>query len=222
MNAAVALSDLLAEEPDTVETDASNTTTDKNVENTATKLVTLDKLMNIFRQVSIERQETTQEHIDPSNDMDRIYNDVSGTPSVIQRLLQKEEVKGAAATGKSKATEMDVKCYVPIEITFSLIGVCLSALRKRNKASEKKKIVVKPIGMLTLGANTEYELSNYARLISSTVYFSQEAASNIWDCLRNASGPDGRREDKVLCDADADFCFNLEVKRHYAVSIINN
>jgi len=48
-----------------------------------------------------------------------------------------------------------VRCYVPIKIRFSLLGVCIRSLRARGK-NKKKSRSKNSVGMLTIGETVHY------------------------------------------------------------------
>ena len=158
------------------------------------------------------------ENIDPTNcDLDRVGIDVGGDISAIQRIISPSLQNAMKGTG-GKKSEMHVRCYIPIKIHFTLVGVCVAGLRRGKKSKTRKsalnlhKRTNIDVGMISLG-----DAESYARLLTSTIYLSQDAASGIWDCLRNVKGG---KEDKGGSDRDADVCFNIEASRHWQVFIV--
>lgn len=142
--------------------------------------------------------------MDPlSSDNDRVTAD----GRTIQTFLDLAEDGGAAA----------VRCYVPVQVHFSLLGVCIRTLRIGNKKRKgaTKKAKKTEIGMLSIGDPK----ATVSRVVAGTLYFSSETASNVWDCLRNVGAGGGRREDRRISDNDADYCYNTEASKHFEVGL---
>ena len=178
------------------------------------RLVSLDKILNVLRSVSEERQNASVEVTDPcGDDLGRIMSDSSGmAPTPVQRV---QEDSAAAAVMKdtglgSTAVPPAVRCYVPFKISLSLIGTCTQSVKVTKKAMLKKRTHV---GNLTVGGQTAGERGTFARLLTSTVWFSTVAAHSIWDGLKvyNYKG----REDTKASDFDADLLFNTEATRQW-------